>query len=197
MKNFIEVTELKKVFGNGEDEVHAFGPATININSGEFVSVLGPSGCGKSTLMLMVAGLLDSTRGKVEFANKLIAFGVSLAMYRRLPTLAIIIGLGLLPIESTVSFAFKPVKDNTYKVKVIKILDFGAVVEYLDAPGNEVLLHVSEIAWERTENVSDVLKLNDIIDVKYFGFDPRTKKEKISRKALITRPSRNNDQNKN
>ena len=50
MKNFIEVTELKKVFGSGEDEVHAFGPATININSGEFVSVLGPSGCGKSTL---------------------------------------------------------------------------------------------------------------------------------------------------
>ena len=95
------------------------------------------------------------------------------------------------------SLLFKPVKDNTYKVKVIKILDFGAVVEYMDAPGNEVLLHVSEIAWERTENVSDVLKLNDIIDVKYFGFDPRTKKEKVSRKALITRPSRNNDQNKN
>jgi polyribonucleotide nucleotidyltransferase len=95
------------------------------------------------------------------------------------------------------SLLFKPVKDNIYKVKVIKILDFGAVVEYLDAPGNEVLLHVSEIAWERTENVSDVLKLNDIIDVKYFGFDPRTKKEKVSRKAIIPRPSRNNDQNKN
>ena len=72
MKNFIEVTELKKVFGNGEDEVHAFGPATININAGEFVSILGPSGCGKSTLMLMVAGLLDSTSGKVEFENKLV-----------------------------------------------------------------------------------------------------------------------------
>ena len=72
MKNFIEIKELKKVFGNGDDEVHAFGPATININAGEFVSVLGPSGCGKSTLMLMVAGLLDSTSGKVEFENKLV-----------------------------------------------------------------------------------------------------------------------------
>jgi polyribonucleotide nucleotidyltransferase len=40
-----------------------------------------------------------------------------------------------------------------YEVKVIKMLDFGAVVEYLEAPGNEVF-HVSEIAWERTENVS-------------------------------------------
>ena len=51
---------------SGEEQIHAFGPGSININSGEFVSVLGPSGCGKSTLMLMIAGLLDSTSGKVE-----------------------------------------------------------------------------------------------------------------------------------
>ena len=67
----------------------------------------------------------------------------------------------------------------------IKILDFGAVVEYVDAPGNEVLLHISEIAWERTKNVTDEVNIGDIFDIKYFGFDPRTKKEKISRKALI------------
>ena len=86
------------------------------------------------------------------------------------------------------SLLFKPEKGNTYKVKVIKLLDFGAVVEYLDAPGNEVLLHVSEIAWERTNNVSDVLKLGDELEVKYFGVDPRTKKEKVSRKALLEKP---------
>lgn len=40
------------------------------------------------------------------------------------------------------SMLFKPQIDGIYRVKVIKILDFGAVVEYLDAPGNEVLLHV-------------------------------------------------------
>ena len=86
------------------------------------------------------------------------------------------------------SLLFKPEKGNTYKVKVIKMLDFGAVVEYLDAPGNEVLLHVSEIAWERTNNVSDVLKLGDELEVKYFGVDPRTRKEKVSRKALLEKP---------
>jgi polyribonucleotide nucleotidyltransferase len=86
------------------------------------------------------------------------------------------------------SLLFKPVKGNTYKVKVIKMLDFGAVVEYLEAPGNEVLLHVSEIAWERTDNVSDVLKLGDELEVKYFGTDPRTRKEKVSRKALLDKP---------
>ena len=83
------------------------------------------------------------------------------------------------------ALTFKPEKNNIYSVKVIKILDFGAVVEYVDAPGNEVLLHISEIAWERTKNVTDEVNIGDIFDVKYYGFDPRTKKEKISRKALI------------
>ena len=83
---------------------------------------------------------------------------------------------------------FKPTVGNTYQVKVIKMLDFGAVVEYMDAPGNEVLLHVSELAWERTENVSDVVNMGDIFDVKYFGLDPRTRKEKVSRKALLEKP---------
>ncbi|CAI8413454.1 MAG: Polyribonucleotide nucleotidyltransferase [Polaribacter sejongensis] len=86
------------------------------------------------------------------------------------------------------SMLFKPVVGNAYEVKVIKMLDFGAVVEYVEAPGNEVLLHVSELAWERTDNVSDVVKMGDILDVKYFGLDPRTRKEKVSRKALLEKP---------
>jgi len=83
---------------------------------------------------------------------------------------------------------FKPEVGSVYEVKVIKILEFGAVVEYTDAPGNEVLLHVSELAWERTDNVTDVVNLGDVLDVKYFGLDPRTKKEKVSRKALLPKP---------
>ena len=86
------------------------------------------------------------------------------------------------------SLMFKPDKGSVYEVKVIKILDFGAVVEYMDAPGNEVLLHVSELAWERTNNVTDVVNIGDVFDVKYFGVDPRTRKEKVSRKALLPKP---------
>ncbi|WP_025664999.1 polyribonucleotide nucleotidyltransferase [Aquimarina megaterium] len=88
------------------------------------------------------------------------------------------------------AITFKPVVGSVYEVKVIKMLDFGAVVEYMEAPGNEVLLHVSELAWERTENVSDVVNMGDIFDVKYFGIDSRTRKEKVSRKALLPRPPR-------
>ncbi len=86
------------------------------------------------------------------------------------------------------SILFKPEVGSVYEVKVIKMLDFGAVVEYMEAPGNEVLLHVSELAWERTENVNDVVNMGDIFDVKYFGVDSRTRKEKVSRKALLPKP---------
>ena len=103
-----------------------------------------------------------------------------------------ILGTGAEGIEAVLasieSLLFKPEKGETYEVKVIKMLDFGAVVEYTAAPGNEVLLHVSELAWERTENVSDVVNMGDVFEVKYFGTDPRTRKEKVSRKALLPKP---------
>lgn len=88
------------------------------------------------------------------------------------------------------SIVFKPEVGETYEVKVIKMLDFGAVVEYTAAPGNEVLLHVSELAWERTENVADVVKMGDVFQVKYLGVDPKTRKEKSFEKALLPRPPR-------
>jgi polyribonucleotide nucleotidyltransferase len=70
------------------------------------------------------------------------------------------------------------------------MLDFGAVVEFV--PGKETLLHVSEFDWKRIENPSDVLKMGDELDVKYMGIDPKTKKAKVSRKALLPRPPREN-----
>ncbi|SHI74939.1 polyribonucleotide nucleotidyltransferase [Flavobacterium terrae] len=88
------------------------------------------------------------------------------------------------------SIIFKPQVGESYEVKVTKMLDFGAVVEYTKAPGNEVLLHVSELAWERTEKPSDVVNLGDVFTVKYLGIDPKTRKEKVSRKQLLPRPPR-------
>ncbi len=94
------------------------------------------------------------------------------------------------------AITFTPEKGSIYEVKVVKILDFGAVVEYVEAPGNETLLHISELAWERTNNVTDVVNIGDIIDVKYFGFDPKTKREKVSRKAVLPKPEGFNDRPK-
>ena len=89
-------------------------------------------------------------------------------------------------IQRIEDITFSPVVGETYNVKVVKILDFGAVVEF--RPGKEVLLHISEIAWERVEKVEDYLRLGDFVDVKYVGFDPKTKKQKVSRRLLLERP---------
>ncbi|WHT37869.1 polyribonucleotide nucleotidyltransferase [Myroides sp. mNGS23_01] len=93
-------------------------------------------------------------------------------------------------IQSINNTIFAPVEGEVYKVKVVKMLDFGAVVEFV--PGKETLLHVSELDWKRIENPADVLKLGDELEVKYMGIDPKTKKPKVSKKALLPRPPREN-----
>ena len=67
----LEIDKVGKVFGVGTDTpFEALRPLTIDIQPGEFVTVVGPSGCGKSTLMLMVAGLLEVTTGVVRVGGK-------------------------------------------------------------------------------------------------------------------------------
>lgn len=82
--------------------------------------------------------------------------------------------------------SFEPVEGEIYTVKVTKLLDFGAFVEFV--PGKDSLLHVSEMAWERVEKPANLLKEGDVIDVKYLGIDPKTKKTRVSRKALLPKP---------
>ena len=93
-----------------------------------------------------------------------------------------------LVIEKIDNITFKPEVGKEYDVKVVKILEFGAVVEF--RPGKEVLLHISEIAWERVEKVEKYLNIGDITKVKYMGIDSRTRKQKVSRKILLERPKK-------
>ena len=88
------------------------------------------------------------------------------------------------------NITFRPETGKIYNVEDIKILDFGAVVEFV--PGNEVLLHISEISWKRIDKVTYEINLGDKFDVKYFGIDPKTKKQKVSRKVLLPKPDRKN-----
>jgi polyribonucleotide nucleotidyltransferase len=77
----------------------------------------------------------------------------------------------------------EPELDKVYKGTVVKIVDFGAFVNIL--PGKDGLLHISEIAHARTEDVSAVLSEGQEIDVKLIGFDRG--KMKLSVKALIAK----------
>jgi polyribonucleotide nucleotidyltransferase len=83
----------------------------------------------------------------------------------------------------------EPELDKVYKGTVVKIVDFGAFVNIL--PGKDGLLHISEIAHERTEDVSAVLSEGQQIDVKLIGFDRG--KMKLSAKALISKEDSKNE----
>lgn len=87
----------------------------------------------------------------------------------------------------------EPELDKVYKGTVVKIVDFGAFVNIL--PGKDGLLHISEIAHERTEDVSAVLSEGQEIDVKLIGFDRG--KMKLSAKALIKKENKEDTESGN
>lgn len=80
----------------------------------------------------------------------------------------------------------KPEIGAVYHGTVKSILDFGAFVEFL--PGKDGLLHISEIKWERLDDVNKVLKVGDEIDVKLTEVDPKTGKFRLSAKELLPKP---------
>ncbi len=79
-----------------------------------------------------------------------------------------------------------PEVGKTYKGIVKNLAAFGAFVEIL--PGKDGLLHVSELDWKRIENVEDVLKEGDEIEVLLKEIDPKTGKLRLSHRDLLPKP---------
>jgi NitT/TauT family transport system ATP-binding protein len=61
---------VSKVFGRGNDAVHALDQVSLSIGPGEFLCLVGASGCGKSTLLNLIAGLDEPTVGRVEVRRR-------------------------------------------------------------------------------------------------------------------------------
>ena len=80
---------------------------------------------------------------------------------------------------------------KTYEGPITKILDFGALVNLM--PGKDGLLHISQIAHERVEKVTDYLSEGQIVKVKVMETDEKGR-IKLSMKALIERPAQGGDQ---
>ena len=66
----LSTTNLKKIYGNGENAVHALDGVTLSIEPGEFAAIVGTSGSGKSTLLHMLGGLDRPTSGTVTVDGK-------------------------------------------------------------------------------------------------------------------------------
>ena len=80
-----------------------------------------------------------------------------------------------------------PEEGKTYRGTVRSILDFGAFVEFM--PNRDGLLHISEISWERLEDMAaSGLKEGDEVDVKLIEVDKKTGKFRLSMRALMEKP---------
>ena len=80
-----------------------------------------------------------------------------------------------------------PEDGNVYNGTVRSILEFGAFVEFM--PNRDGLLHISEISWERIENMEAAgLKEGDNVEVKLIEIDKKTGKYRLSMRALQPKP---------
>lgn len=66
----LQANNLKKIYGSGENTVHALDGVNLTVKKGEFVAVVGTSGSGKSTLLHMLGGLDRPTNGEVFVDGK-------------------------------------------------------------------------------------------------------------------------------
>ena len=82
----------------------------------------------------------------------------------------------------------RPEVGKTYDCKVVRIVGgVGAIVEFLR--GKDAMIHISELQWQRTENVEDVLKLGDTPKALCIEFDPVENRTRMSLKQLQERPA--------
>jgi putative ABC transport system ATP-binding protein len=69
----IQVQDLVKTYGKGDNAVHALRGVSVEIRAGEVTALMGPSGSGKTTLISILGGILSATSGSVRIDGREIA----------------------------------------------------------------------------------------------------------------------------
>jgi len=161
--------KMVEAMAGANTEVSEFAPRlyTLKINPEKIRDVIGKGGA-------TIRGLCEETGCQINIAED-----------------------GVITIASTdgakAEYAIKRINEitaeveigATYEGAVTKLFDFGALVNLL--PGKDGLLHISQIAHERVENVADYLKEGQIVKVKVLETDDKGR-VKLSMKALLERP---------
>lgn len=130
---------LKKIYGSGENEVHALDGVDLQVEKGEFVAVVGTSGSGKSTLLHMLGGLDRPTSGSVTVDGKDI-FSLKdeeLTIFRRRKIGFVFQNYNLVPVLNVYENILLPVQldgnspDQSYIQEIIKTLGIASKLENL------------------------------------------------------------------
>lgn len=128
--NILEVRELKKYYGEGENQVKALDGVSLSVEKGEFLAVVGTSGSGKSTLLHMMGGLDTSTSGQIVVAGKDISSlsRDELTIFRRRKIGFVFQSYNLLPLMNVYDNIVLPIKldgirpDEAYVDQIIAAL---------------------------------------------------------------------------
>lgn len=135
----LKTEDLKKYYGNKENEVHALNGANFYVEEGEFVSIVGTSGSGKSTLLHMLGGLDRPTSGKVFVDGKDI-FSLkdeALTIFRRRKIGFVFQSYNLVPVLNVYENIVLPIEldgnkvDKAYVNDLIEILGIGEKLQNL------------------------------------------------------------------
>lgn len=125
--NILEVKDLKKYYGQGENQVKALDGISLSVKQGEFLAVVGTSGSGKSTLLHMMGGLDTPTSGRVIVAGKDISTlsRDELTIFRRRKIGFVFQSYNLLPLMNVYDNIVLPIKldgirpDETYVEQIL------------------------------------------------------------------------------
>ena len=137
--NILQAEDLKKVYGSGENAVHALDGVNFSVEKGEFVAVVGTSGSGKSTLLHMLGGLDRPTSGSVTVDGKKI-FSLkdeALTIFRRRKIGFVFQNYNLVPVLNVYENIVLPIQldghtpDASYIDSIVETLGLGSKLENL------------------------------------------------------------------
>lgn len=156
---------MEKAIPEPRKELHANAPKIINlkISPNKIAALIGPAG-------KTIKAIIEETEVKIDVDDdgRVAIFGTDMNKMNR-------------ALELVKQYTFIAEVGQVFKGRVTKLAKFGAFVEVV--PGTEGLLHISEISNKRIKEVEEVLKVNDIVDVKVIAVEDD--KFSLSMKALL------------
>lgn len=137
--SILQTKGLTKIYGKGENQVHALAGIDLSIEKGEFIAIVGTSGSGKSTLLHMLGGLDRPTAGQVLVDGQDI-FSLkdeALTIFRRRKIGFVFQSFNLVPVLNVYENIILPVQldggdvDEAYIEKIVKILGIESRLDSL------------------------------------------------------------------